>query len=373
MNPADLDGLYEGYRFDRLRTKAEGVRAYGLTSGYFVNADIVPVEPGADVEAAKADLEAAGYACTVRRYTSLEDAEEHLFSGFFAAESSRLRLRQDYDRFRRQASDAIGAPNAYQYVSGPFDSDAGPAGGDVVTHVIDLFNRPNPTLVILEAAAGFGKTCTSYEVLDRLLAGNERQLPIVTEFSLNRRAEIFRYVLLDEIDRNFPTLSSDLVLDQVRRGRTPLILDGFDELLSAGLGNDAAFEEIEPMLETIGQLLEEQAKVLLTTRSTAIFSDKEFERWLARRPGSFDVVRVRLRRPSIVDWLGHERINRLEQCEVPIGDLANPVLLAYLKHLGDDEFGALCADPHAIVARYFDSLMEREMNRQALRLEPAWS
>lgn len=43
---------------------------------------------------------------------------------------------------------------------------------------------------------------------------------------------MFRYVLLDEIDRKFTTLSSDLVIAEIRNGNVPLVIDGFDELIS---------------------------------------------------------------------------------------------------------------------------------------------
>lgn len=56
--------------------------------------------------------------------------------------------------------------------------------------------------------------------------------PIFTELSKNRKAALFRYVLLDEIDRKFTSLSSELVISEIRNGKVPLIIDGFDELIS---------------------------------------------------------------------------------------------------------------------------------------------
>ena len=54
----------------------------------------------------------------------------------------------------------------------------------------------------------------------------------MTVLSKNRSASIFRYILLDEIDHEYPTLDSNLVTHEIRTGRIPLIIDGFDELLS---------------------------------------------------------------------------------------------------------------------------------------------
>ena len=116
-------------------------------------------------------------------------------------------------------------------------------------------------LFLIEAAAGFGKTCTAYELLLELVTKNIGKIPLFSELSRNRQAKIFRYVLLDEIDRSFPLLSSSLVRNEVRAGNVPVILDGFDELLHESTSNDQVnYEKTEPMLETITELLTDSAK-----------------------------------------------------------------------------------------------------------------
>lgn len=371
MDILALDSLYNQYGFDMIPLRSDAVRAYALRSGYFLNADIVATEPGADTERVKRELEAAGYACSIRLFSNNKEAEDQLFEGFFAAESSRYRLQLEYDRFSAKVSRLLGAP--YQYVSGPYTCDSvdGEPEIDVVDHLLNLLASEGPTLVILEAAAGFGKTCTGYEALERLLRRNRGQVPIMTELSLNRQAKIFRYVLLDEIDRNFPSLRSELVREQIQRGRMPLIVDGFDELLSRGSVADDQFEEAESMLETISALLQGEAKILLTTRRTAIFSDVEFDRWLESRPEEFTVHRVRLTRPTLEDWLGPDRARLLADRAVPIRELSNPVLLAYLRNLEEDEYKELCENPHRIVRNYFEALLKREVERQDLIMSVA--
>jgi hypothetical protein len=366
-----LDRLYSRYGFKILDTAVQSVRAYSLRTGYFLNADIVGLDDLAPVQQVKEDLEASGFACSVRSFKSIEDAETQLFNGFFAAESSRERLTQEYERFAAKISRTLGRP--YEYISGPFQ--ALPAKSEADESVVDLLLRllksEGPALVILEAAAGFGKSCTAYEVLHRMLMSNGEQIPLLTELSLNRQAKIFRYVLLDEIDRNFPALRSELVREQIQAGRMPLIVDGFDELLSRTGGTTDHFEDAEPMLETISVLLKEQAKVLITTRRTAIFSQVEFEQWIEARPESFNVYRVRLNPPSIEDWLGHERVRRLSTENGAIFDLANPVLLSFLRNASDREFDALAAAPEELVRKYFVSLLEREKERQDLLITVA--
>src|SRR5690606_27833808 len=124
---------------------------------------------------------------------------------------------------------------------------------------------------------------TSYEILKALTSNNKCDNPIMTELSRNRGANIFRYILLDEIDREYPTLDSKLVKFEIQSGRIPLIIDGFDELLHKSeltTESEEVFGEIEPMLDTIGKLLNGDSKIILTTRKTAIFGGSEFRDWL---------------------------------------------------------------------------------------------
>ena len=98
-----------------------------------------------------------------------------------------------------------------------------------------IYNRlflQGAQLIIVEAAAGFGKTSVSYELIKKLADEPQGTIPIITELSKNRTASIFRYVLLSEIDSKFSGLNSELVTYEIKQGRIPLIIDGFDELLS---------------------------------------------------------------------------------------------------------------------------------------------
>lgn len=368
LNPVELDELYKRYGFSVLDVGDAGVRAYSLRTGYFLNADLVAIQVGANLEEAKRQLEQTGFACSTKSFRSMADAENQLFEGFFAADSSRERLHQEYERFSGKITRTLG--NKYEYIAGPFETVgfAPQPNENVVQCLLGLLRTPGPTLVILEAAAGFGKSCTAFEILRQMLAERRDQVPLLTELSLNRQAKIFRYVLLDEIDRNFPSLRSQLVREQIQAGRMPLIVDGFDELLSRTGATTDHFEEAEPMLETISALLRDQAKVLIATRRTAIFSRDEFEQWLTNQPVPFSVFRVRLNNPSLDDWLGSERVKQLATHSQSIRELSNPVLLSFLRAVPDTRFQELCESPGEITTSYFASLLERERERQDLLL-----
>ena len=366
MEVSQLDILYEKYGFKTIRTKTEGIRVYALRTGYFLNADIVKLSNDVDLNSVKRDLEELGYACTTRSYSTLAQAENELFDGFFATEGHRKRLISEYKKFVDSNSKTL--LRQYEYITAPYTSSetAKDSRISIIDHINNVVSSNGPVLIILEAAAGYGKTCTSFEVLNNFLQKDSKRIPIMTEFSLNRQAKIFKYVLLDEIDRNFSNLNSDLVKEQIVSGKTPLILDGFDELISKGSALSTSFEDVEPMLETIGELLSENAKIILTTRRTAIFSDYDFISWQEKKGKEFQTVRIKLESPSIEDWLGLEKSAEIEKNAPEIIPLLNPVLLSYLRGLKIEDIRGFCVEPSKISQMYFDSLLERERERQDL-------
>ena len=88
----------------------------------------------------------------------------------------------------------------------------------------------------------------------------------------------------------FLDLNSNLVKAEVQNGNVPIILDGFDELLHRT--NENTYENTEPMLSTIGELLKKHAKIILTTRRTAIFDGDEFHNWMDEHSDDFKIIRV---------------------------------------------------------------------------------
>ncbi|WP_374163837.1 hypothetical protein [Arcticibacter sp. MXS-1] len=292
-----------------------------------------------------------------------------LFKSFFSYDSTRQRLSRKYNEFvSKQTANLFG--HSYEYVEAPFELHNHTVD---ITGLFDVINSklfsPKPELIIIEAAAGYGKTCTAYEILNKVSQTEGHQLPIFTELARNRGANIFRYILLDEIDLEFPSLSSQLVLKEVKNGRIPLIIDGFDELLEKvdiDSSTDGSFEEVESMLDTIGNLLEHQSKVILTTRKTAIFTGLEFENWLVKWQQKFEVTRIALKEPRLRDWLGEDKYIQVKEKDVPIQNLANPVLLTFLKHIEADFFTFLLDNPDQLVSQYFEKMLEREKERQNL-------
>jgi hypothetical protein len=215
-----------------------------------------------------------------------------------------------------------------------------------------------PLLIIVEAAAGFGKTSTAYELLNTYSTVTENFRPFLMELSKDRTASNFRYLLLSQIEQNFDILlKNDIVIYNIKQGRIPLIIDGFDELLSKDLDDgamDAKFSDVETMLSTIADLLTDKSKVILTTRKTAIFSGENFADWIYQKIDDkydFDVIRYQLDNPSIENWLTPERYKMIPQNVA--NSLSNPVLLSYLRYIDNNEFGKVVNAPFTLVNSYF--------------------
>lgn len=365
---SDLEIIYKRYGFEVAKIyEAEESIVFTLKTGYFDNADIVPLSKNSKTKKPFDDFSEAGYACTVREFLSTKQTEVELFKGFFSVTSILDRLKKDYEAFTQAIVRPFADDAKYEYINAPYSVNGKVGIKTPADEVVARLGEARPILFLIEAAAGFGKTCTAYEIVNQLIRG-DNYLPLFSELSRNRKAPIFRYVLLDEIDRKFPSLSSRLVQSEMVNGRVVTILDGFDELLRKADDTDD-FENQEPMLETIGQFLVGNAKIVLTTRRTVLFEGDAFHNWAATHSEEFELVRVRIGEPSLVDWLPEDRLKAVQSTELDIkNSLANPVLLSYLRCIPRDKFDSVIESPQGLVERYFAFLLERERVRQDLQM-----
>jgi hypothetical protein len=377
IDTLQLEKLYRSYGFE-VDEITEEIAVFPYKKSRYFGVDIVTTNDSHKIQeraqVAKAKYSRIGYAVNLKKISTNEDAESELFKSFFGFDLTVERLKRKYREFANKQTKSLFG-NTYEYVEAPFELQNGlnPEYGlfDVIKS--KLTSR-NAELIIIEAAAGYGKTCTAYEILNCLCNQSSTQIPIFTELSRNRSAKIFRYILLDEIDTEFSALNSELVIKEIKNGRIPLIVDGFDELLDkASFDTDVSgdsFEEVESMLNTIGNLLEHKCKVILTTRKTAIFTGLEFESWLSKWDNKFNLTRIALKEPRIKDWLGEDKFSLVKEKNVPIRYVANPVILTFLKNVHIDNFGQLLDNPEILVQQYFKQMLEREQERQNLLMSP---
>lgn len=372
----ELKEIYKRYGFTLSKSyQNETVLVFTLKNGYFDNADIVNFGNDAETERAFKEFSEIGYACTVRKFTSLIQAEEQLFKGFFSVDSTLDRLKNDYTKFTSSivslyvdSSSGSSSGLKYQYINAPYLINDEPGISSPYKEVIDRLGQDKPILFLVEAAAGFGKTCTAYELVNTL-AHQGKYLPLFSELARNRQATIFRYILLDAIDTTFPLLGSRLVQSEILNGRVVTVLDGFDELLRKG-EEPGEFESQEPMLETIGEMLKGKAKVVLTTRKTILFEGDAFYSWVEKHENEFELVTIKISEPRIDDWLPEERLDAIKKSGLELENISNPVLLSYLRCISEEKFRNAVSNPNKLVDSYFNFMLEREITRQDLKMSP---
>lgn len=374
---SQLDKLFAEYGYT-LQDTNESCRVYLLRQGMYYGAEIV-IFDGSDQRVLQDEYSKAGFSVKIQRFRDIDDAEEYLFQGFFKTDVSRFEIRRRYQVFAEKQVKPYGTNSGikYEYIQMPFmvykdTFDEGKEGVNLLNTIFEQIEKPGAHLVIVEAAAGFGKTCTSYELFNSFItrATAKSIKPIFTELSNNRDVKQFKYVLWSEIDNEKSTnAKQSLVVYNIKKGRIPLIIDGFDELLSKEIDSGSQegldeFEQVETMLSTIGGLLTDEAKIILTSRKTAIFAGSEFEKWVDSYCGAFDVIRIQLDKPQIRTWLSEMRYNALIAANVPLAYISNPVLLTYLRNITDDEFLKVLQNPTEITSKYFEFLLNREKTRQ---------
>lgn len=375
LSRKDVTDLYKKYGFES-GPETESYLVFFSQHGYFQNAEIVLLRDDVNVESInKREYEDLGYSIRVRRFSNIKSVHDALFDGFFSTTLSNKRLMAEYKSFCDQQSRKLGGAK-YEYIGGSFVEDGELQEGLVIDKILGIFSKESRQLIILEASAGFGKTCTSFEVIRRLIERDSRKIPLLTELSKNRKASVFRYVLLTEIDQKFPTLSSDLVTSEIQDGRIFLIVDGFDELLSKSCSPQQDSEkgntqDAQTMLDTITQLIPEgsRTKILLTSRKSSIFAGDSFTFWANTHLRGCDITRLQLTTPSLREWLGPEKLGFLKSKNFVLNRVSNPVLLTLLRSKSIAELEKQYASNDDLIKEYLGLLLQREKTRQAIPLD----
>lgn len=382
----ELDELYIRYGYEP--KKKYNARVYLFTKSIYSGADIVVTNNSKEAEDLKRQYADLGYAVKLREYENIEDAEDTLFNDFFKAEGVIQNLKRRYEKFVEKIMDNLPEKANYEFIKSSYDYSSYIFGQDIAEITsVDANNETNalvpmvikqinehkgPLFIIIEAAAGYGKTCTAYEILNEFIKISSNKLPFFTELSRDRKASIFKHILAFEIEDQFSNrVDSKVVIHQIKKGRIPLIIDGFDELITKDFSfSSSQFEQVESMLSTIIDLLTDNAKVIITSRKTAIFNSEEFHNWMTDRNIDYTLLKVTISEPSIQNWLSLERLNVVQSNNFPIEQIANPVLLSYLRYIDIEELKMMGTEEMSIVDRYFDFLLIREQTRQGLRIEP---
>lgn len=368
-----IEELYDLYGMTTLRKTDEYI-VFVQESGYFKNAEVLYFEDTNESVAQEQVENCAkiGLSARMTKFAGIQYIQNALFQGFFDIKQSKTKMRKEYDGFATNQCKR-NALKSYEYIQPVFAVNNMIMEQQIVEEIFSKLFENGAQLIIVEAAAGFGKTCVSYEILKKLSESDQMVVPIFIELSKNRTAPIFRYVLLDEIDMKFSNLKSSVVVQEIKEGRIPLIIDGFDELLGRSHSTKQTVgEKAETMLETIAELFGEnsKAKIILTSRKSALFIGKQFDEWADQKLKNTCITRVRVEEPTLLNWLGAEKNNILEQYDVPPESVKNPILLSYLRQCTVDEVREYGKNIDSLTEKYFLLLLEREKERQSLLLNP---
>jgi hypothetical protein len=374
-----IEEVYKRYGY--LTQEIEGVLVCEYKQGRYFGVDIIKNNNSKEkINKIQTEYRKSNFATYIKEYFDVKEVEDELFKSFFQLALFRNIINERYALFERKQLSGMPESAKYFYINSDYlytnyDSEgfltSTPINKNesVVDDVISILNNDNePLLVIIEAAAGYGKTCTAYEIIKQMVANDTEILPFYIELSRNREARIFKHILLNEIDVQFQNVvKSDVVLHQIKQGKIPVIIDGFDELLSKDLSaNTPHLRDIESMLTTIVNLLEDKAKIVITSRRTAIFNGEEFYEWIKNTNKKYSVARFSISEPRIENWLDPERLHILKSEAFPIDNVANPVLLSYIRHIDIKELQELVKDSKNIVDKYFSFMLNREQERQEL-------
>lgn len=376
-----VDKLFKSYNYKIAKNSTNEIRVYTLQYGMYHAAEIISFDENTDVSKFKNEFSELGYATDIKVVKNIEEVEEYLFEGFFIKTPLGNELKNRYKNFVKKQLSNLPEGSNYEYIDSDFDFILQDKLGEIteakffsskensiISKIKDLFTKTKGALfVIIEAPAGFGKTCTANEILNSITVENSKILPFFTELSRNREARVFKHILLNEIDDQFPNgIKQNVVLEQIYKGRIPLIIDGFDELIT----KESNKEDIESMLSTIVDLLQNDAKIVITSRKTAILNSEEFIETINSSIENFSLARFEIKEPTIENWLNKNILAIIEENEFPINQISNPVLLAYLRNISLEKLTEFLTNKEGtLIDKYFDYLLTRERERQNLKLD----
>lgn len=379
-----LDALYTDYGFKPVQIK--DVKVYEYKHGRYFGVDII--DNGSENVQEILEMYASQSFSTARKkYEDFESAEEDLYLGFFQIGNRRSDGLNKYNLFKESQLKGISDGAEYHYVNCKynilhFDNDnaicqMGESRSDNVinsigSNILRAISDNTPMLTIIEAAAGFGKTCTAYEFVKTICESEEFKdvIPLYIELSRNREARIFKHILQNEIERQFQnSITSTVVERQILRGKVLVLIDGFDELLSKEVTSEKEQQrDVESMLTTIFNLLKDKAQIVITSRKTVMLNGDNFQNALLRRKTPFNVLRITLSEPDINDWLNYNKRMILTSAGVSLENIANPAVLSYLRSIPEEELKTITSESN-IAKIYMEFLCKRERIRQNIDMQ----
>src|SRR5690606_29018736 len=186
-----IDNLFKSYKYKVEILSTPNIRVYTLQYGMYHAAEIISFEDSTDVSLIRKQFSDLGYATEHKVVKNISEVEEYLFEGFFIKTPLGHNLRSRYKSFVNKQIKNLPEGSTYKYIDSDFDFSLQNNLGEIeevhtyenneksiIDKIDELFKYVKGALfVIIEAPAGFGKTCTANEILNKITLENSKRLP----------------------------------------------------------------------------------------------------------------------------------------------------------------------------------------------------
>ncbi|MCH2225783.1 MAG: hypothetical protein MK066_13515, partial [Crocinitomicaceae bacterium] len=101
LNINKIDSLYNRYGYELKKSLSnKNVRIFTLNKGVYFGADIVVLNEEFNSQKIHKEMSDAGYACRLKSFSNISDAENYLFDSFFHSSQLSSRLQKKYGQFK---------------------------------------------------------------------------------------------------------------------------------------------------------------------------------------------------------------------------------------------------------------------------------
>ena len=202
-----LNKIYKlyGYEIKNYGT----VVAYEYKRGRYFGVDLFTTGDEESCADKKNMYQEQGFSVSCKKRGTVEDIDNELFNDFFQIPQFKKILQKQYSDYVHKIECRFPLDYSYQYINGKyratlFDMDDfggviedNEARSNVLETIIEKIDqyKNEPLLTIIEAAAGYGKTCTAYEIMKNLATSDSQITTINIKLDRNRTARISKHTL----------------------------------------------------------------------------------------------------------------------------------------------------------------------------------
>lgn len=246
--------------------------------------------------------------------------------------------------------------------------------GVALDRIIDWIHRPGGRFVLVLGAFGTGKTFLLYELARQLSRPESSVVPLlITLRSLEKKHNLNDLLIAYMGQENIWPIDPERLRHMCRMGKIVLLFDGFDEL---ALRTD--YRESALYLETLFSAVEEEAKVLITSRTEHFLTDQQIATALGKRLATVPTMAAKLQgfnSDQIRRFLSNQfneaevqaRFALIDQVEDLLGLSENPRMLSLIAQIEPERLQRL---GQVEAAHLYGALVEQWIAKEIERKKP---